>query len=632
MKEVRQLPPHVANQIAAGEVVERPVAVVKELVENSLDAGATRIEIAFRAGGKRLIRVTDNGHGMTPENARKALQRHATSKLREAADLDALRSFGFRGEALPSIASVSRFRLRTRPADAATGLELRVDETGAARETACGMPPGTEVEVAQLFAPVPARRKFLKTDRTEASHIVHLCRLLAVAHPEVAFTLIENDHPVFESAAATDLRGRVGEVFGRRMAEDLIEIVADQSGYHLEGLIGPPGMGRTTRAEMVTFVNQRPVENRVLNYALIEAYHAYLPKGRYPAAFVFLQVPPAAVDVNVHPAKREVRFRDEPFIRRFVMETVLDVLQDVRPASLGRPVENVDQKPPIGDKGDAETPPLTIKPRQSPTTVPTEPSPISLKPSLSSVTTPSQTQAGVRFPGTSGNSESRPATPATVDPVSDYSPPNGDKNEKVATSTSERMSPRWEFLDVVHERIALFASPDGTVYLHVRAAWERIHFTEILAELAGGARTLQTFLFPLPLEFDTLSARVLSEHLSWFQGLGFVIEPFGRAFFRLLAAPNWFEPEEAGAFVRDLVLRVRERGLRPDRPDAAREIVAREAARRAARGAPMPNASNAEVFLARLFTTENPLSDPSGRPILTEIRRREIEKRLGLVE
>ena len=326
MPRIRILPDRVANQIAAGEVVERPAAVVKELVENSLDAGATRIEVEFRHGGKSHIRVEDNGAGLAPDEALLALERHATSKIREAADLQAVRTFGFRGEALPSIASVSRFTLISRPADAAAGTEILVNGGKMAHQRACGCPAGTRIEVAHLFNAVPARRKFLKTDDTEAAHITRLVRLYAIAHPAVAFSLLEDGRLIFRSPACADLRERVAEIWGRRLAEELVEFpeAGDAAhGLRLSGLLGRPGLGRPTRDGLITLVNRRPVDSRTLSYALLEAYHTHVPKGRYPPAILFLEIDPAAVDVNVHPAKREVRFRDEGRVRQFVLGAIL---------------------------------------------------------------------------------------------------------------------------------------------------------------------------------------------------------------------------------------------------------------------------------------------------------------------
>ena len=329
MPSIKVLSERVANQIAAGEVIERPAAVVKELVENALDAGATRIAVEFRAGGRALLRVEDNGHGMNREDAQLAFERHATSKIDEAADLDRLTTFGFRGEALPSIASVSRCTLQTRTGAGDAGTEILIDGGKLGHVRDCGRPVGTTVEVAHLFHPVPARRKFLKADRTEAAHIAQCVRLYALAAPAVAFTLVEDGRVIFRSPACTTLADRVAEIFGPSLVDELVPLEAAEDGLGLHGLIGRPGVGRGTRHEMITFVNSRPVDSRALNYALLESYHQSLPKGRYPVAFVFLECNPAAVDVNVHPAKREVRFRDEPAVRSFVIRSVLQRLREI---------------------------------------------------------------------------------------------------------------------------------------------------------------------------------------------------------------------------------------------------------------------------------------------------------------
>ena len=329
MAKVRILPDRVANQIAAGEVVERPAAVVKELVENALDAGATRISVEFAHAGRSLIRVEDNGAGMGPGDARMALERHATSKIADAADLESLGTYGFRGEALPSIASVSRFTLQTRERAAADGIEITVNAGRLVHQRACGRPQGTRVDVEHLFEPVPARRKFLKSDRTESGHIVHCVRLYALARPATSFSLHEDGREVFRSPECPGLPERVAEIFGRQAAEGLATIDVAEPGLRLRGLMGLPGTGRATRQDMVCYINGRPVDSRAMNGALVESYREFLPQGRYPVAFLFLECDPAEVDVNVHPAKREVRFRREALVRGFIVRAVLTRLSEL---------------------------------------------------------------------------------------------------------------------------------------------------------------------------------------------------------------------------------------------------------------------------------------------------------------
>ena len=327
MGVIRVLPDRVANQIAAGEVIERPASIVKELVENSLDAGATRIEVEFAQGGRTLIRVEDNGRGMSRDDALLSIERHATSKIREASDLDRVISFGFRGEALPSIASVSHFVLRSRAEGEEVGTEIVIDGGKLLHVRDCGMPVGTRVVITRLFNSVPARRKFLKSDRTEAGHIIQGTRLYALASPRVAFNLIEDRRSVFQSPVCPDLHERVSEIFGRQVAGLVQPVSGSEDDLGIEGLLGRPGVGRSTRHEMITFVNGRPVESRTLAYAILESYHTLIPKGRYPVAFLFLSIDPAGVDVNVHPSKREIRFRDEPKVRGFTIRTILNGLR-----------------------------------------------------------------------------------------------------------------------------------------------------------------------------------------------------------------------------------------------------------------------------------------------------------------
>ena len=288
MPAIRILPDRVANQIAAGEVIERPVAVIKELVENSIDAEASRMK-SNSAMVAKPMRVSDNGKGMHPDEALLALERHATSKIREAGDLDHILSFGFRGEALPSIASVSKFTLRTRAKGNEFGVEIIMNGGKLLSKKECGMPVGTVIEVAHLFNSVPARRKFLKTDPTESAHITYTCRLFAVAHPQLAFRVLENGRNVFNSPACPQLQARIGEIWGRSLADDLIPVTAEdtQLGLKLSGLTAKPGIGRSTRRELVTLVNRRPVDSRLFSYAVFDATTGAFKKDATRRPFSF---------------------------------------------------------------------------------------------------------------------------------------------------------------------------------------------------------------------------------------------------------------------------------------------------------------------------------------------------------
>ncbi len=322
MNRIRLLPEHVANQIAAGEVVERPASVVKELVENALDADARRITIAISKGGRSVIRVTDDGWGMSRDDALLALERHATSKISKADDLARITSLGFRGEAIPSIASVSRFTLTTRERGALGGTKIEIAGGKILSVTDEGAAEGTVVEARNLFFNLPARRKFLRSEPTETAHIEHMVTLCALGHPGVAFRLIADDRERFHLAPAKELSGRLRELYGAELANQLLPVSTAAEKIQITGFVGKPGISRADRSQQHVFVNGRPVESKGISFALREGYHTALMRGQFPVTFLFVAIDPALVDVNIHPAKREVRFRDELAVRQAVFDAV----------------------------------------------------------------------------------------------------------------------------------------------------------------------------------------------------------------------------------------------------------------------------------------------------------------------
>jgi len=594
MAKVRILSDRVANQIAAGEVIERPAAVVKELVENALDAGATRIEVEFRHGGRALMRIEDNGHGMSRDDALLALERHATSKIAEAADLDRLATFGFRGEALPSIASVSHFTLQTREAAGDAGTEIVINGGKMVHVRDCGRPVGTRIEVAHLFNSVPARRKFLKTDPTEAAHIVHCVRLYALAAPQTAFTLIEDGRVIFRSPECATLAERIGEIFGRQTAEALVPLEESEPGLRLRGLIGRPGVGRSTRHEMIVFVNGRPVDSRTLNYALIESYHESLPKGRYPLAFVFFECDPAAVDVNVHPAKREVRFRSEPQVRSFVIRAVLQRLRELGTAA------------------------MPVAPSAAPASVASgivfQPmSPPVHRLDAGAAFSPSPPKAG---PIHAASSASLPAAPVVHRPVP--AAPN------VAQPSP---APMWRFLGLAHGNFALFETSAGLVLLDRRAAHERVWFERLQSQFRAGAVPSQRLLLPMPIELDPIASALLLDRLTFLHAHGFEIGEFGRNFFRVEAVPEWMEPADAEPFLRDLLGAFRDGRLPENNPGIARDELARLAAAKAIRLPAMAGEGELRALVAELFATRTPLTNPAGQPTYIELNHGELARR-----
>jgi DNA mismatch repair protein MutL len=592
MATIRILSDRVANQIAAGEVIERPAAVVKELVENSLDAGATRIEVEFRSGGRAYIRVEDNGGGMTRDDALLSLERHATSKIAEAADLDRLATFGFRGEALPSIASVSRFEIQTRAAGDEAGTEVFINGGKFVHVRDCGRPVGTRIVVSQLFNSVPARRKFLKSDATESAHIIHCVRLYALACPQAAFTLIEDGRAIFRSPECATTGERVAEIFGRQMAESLLAIEVADGGMRLRGLIGRPGVGRATRHEMITYVNQRPVDSRTLSYALIESYHDSLPKGRYPLAFLFLEIDPAAVDVNVHPAKREVRFRNEVQVRAFVIRAVLERLRELSGESGA--AAGLAQAPDEAGRLAAAVFPAGANP-------------------------PAESRLAAPFPAF------RPLAPLTAPLV-----PGGRMPPSAATVSggeAARSRINWRYVGLAHGVYALFETDAGLVLLDRRAAHERVWYERLRAQFATARVATQRLLLPVPVELDAVTTALLLDRLGFLNGHGFEIVEFGRNFFRVEGVPEWMDPADAEAFLRDLLGALREGLLMAKDIDLARDELARLAAVRAVRLPDGTSAPDMHALVAQLFSCRQPLTNPAGRPTYIELGHGELARR-----
>ncbi|MGD0272015.1 MAG: DNA mismatch repair endonuclease MutL, partial [Candidatus Sulfotelmatobacter sp.] len=361
MGRIHVLPEHVANKIAAGEVVERPASVVKELLENALDAGATRIKISIEAGGKKLIQITDNGCGMVRDDAMLAFERHATSKIKDAEDLLSVATLGFRGEALPSIASVSRLRLETRDAGAAAGTILEINGGRIARIEEAGLPEGTSITVRDLFFNTPARKKFLKAESTELSHIASLVTHYALAHPEKHFELHSATNAMLVAPPVAGYSERVYQVFGKETLDQLIAVAAEQALEHvglpqpppwrrreeesddeaapadpgkmrLHGFVSKPEIQKLNRNSIYVFVNGRLIRDRLIQHGLTEAYRNIIPPSLYPVVLLFLELPPGEVDVNVHPSKTEVRFRQPTLMHDFVRDTVRAALMKARPA------------------------------------------------------------------------------------------------------------------------------------------------------------------------------------------------------------------------------------------------------------------------------------------------------------
>lgn len=594
MSSIRILSDRVANQIAAGEVIERPVAVIKELVENSIDAGATRIEVEFRNGGKSYMRVEDNGKGMSPDEALLCLERHATSKIRESEDLNEIRTFGFRGEALPSMASVSRFTLRTRSEDHVHGTEVSINGGKMLDKKDCGMAVGTTIEVAQLFNVVPVRRKFLKSDTTETAHIIYTCRLFALSNPHVAFKVIENGRTVFQSPATNDLRERIAEIWGRSLSKDLIEVNAEdtEKGFKLTGYTAKPGVGRSTRRELVTLVNRRPVDSRTLGFAVLDAYQGRIQKGRYPPAFLFLQIRPSDVDVNVHPAKREVRFQNEGDIRRFVLGSINEALVNYQEPS----IEPQTAPPKVEAANEAlEQERQETQPTPSPSIAQTIP-----KPSIR-VAPPVAPTA--------------PLPPKELPKLT--KPPEKPTIQVEPTKSTDAHS--WKLLATLKQRYGLFETNRGLVMVNLRHADQRVRYEEIMRGYTQEeATTSQALLIPEPLELEPLAAEALESNLPLLNDQGFTIEVFGRNFYRIEAVPHWLELEQAEQFIRDLVDSLRQRSGARKNDKLVWESVADLAIRSSYQRSDHLHETSAQQLIDKLLACEIPHASPLGKPTYHE--------------
>jgi DNA mismatch repair protein MutL len=662
MNRIRLLPEHVANQIAAGEVVERPASVVKELVENALDAQAARVTLEIQAGGRSLIRVTDDGAGMSRDDALLCLERHATSKIRKAEDLAAIATMGFRGEALPSIASVSRFTLTTREREGGSpeGTQIIVNGGTIAEVRAAGSAPGTSVEVRQLFFNLPARRKFLRAEETESAHIQHYLTLAALAYPEVAFTFQKDARLVWQlpaqkfgtaiSSRLDALRERLRALLGDEkllsvnFSAPLDDSVPPEEAdifetAHLEkssgnpdvspvtrhpslkvwGFIGAPGVSRATRDGQHLFVNRRPVENRGLNYALIEGYHTVLMKGRYPVCCLFLEIDPAAVDVNIHPSKREVKFHREFEIRKRVARAVQETLLAFHPAESKAPsprsrVETVQQTelqpaPALPNFPEQLKPLPAVEPQK----------PAGQQPAL---------RMGFAPPAAVTSPPPMPvAKPETAPPAPEAPPPSA---LRPPPSPTPLLSVPLRLVGVVGKLYVVLESDRGLVLLDQHAAHERILYEQMLTRMEqGAAAPSQKLLLPETIELPVRDANFLREQLAALTRLGVGLNEFGERTFLLDALPPFVKTADARRFVLDLVDELKAAGREVNLARLGEHTIAKTVCRHAVKANDPLGGAELENLIEDLRRCAMPYTCPHGRPTLIEMNYRELERKFG---
>jgi len=592
VNRIRLLSEQVANQIAAGEVIERPASVVKELVENALDAEAGRIDVTIRNGGKSSIRVEDNGFGMGRDDALMALERHATSKISKAEDLHTIHSLGFRGEAMPSIAAVSRFTLMSREHDALAGTQVEISGGKILSVKDTGTAEGTSIEVRNLFFNLPARRKFLRTVPTETAHIQHVVTLCALAHPDVGFRLAIDEREVFNVAPAKQLLDRLAELYGRQLVDELSPVDFEGEEVTIRGYVGKAGVSRGNRSRQHLFVNARPVENRGINYALTEGYHTALMKGRFPVTFLFVEIDPAQVDVNIHPAKREVRFRNEFDVRQCVTDAVRGAIYPKN--SLSAPTK----------------PGASAYPFQS--RVPVGPSHRSR---------PYRPMENIA-PG-DGAAYVNPAIPI-VSTQSEV-PPGKPVQEEIQTE-SENL---FNILGVIGRLYIIAESREGLVLIDQHAAHERVLFEKMLKQLNTEAAPSQKLLLPVTLEFDVRDAAYLRDNVETLQKFGIGVSEFGEKTFLVDALPPYLPLGDLTQTFRSIVDELRQTGEQVHARRLGEDKIATTVCRHAVKAHDPLKGEELRALLQQLDRCDLPYTCPHGRPTMIQISYAELEKKFG---
>lgn len=575
----------VVNKIAAGEVVERPSSIVKELIENSLDAGATHITIEIKRGGKKFIQVIDDGSGMSREDAELAVKRHATSKIKKLEDLQSITTLGFRGEALPSIAAVTNLTLLTRQKENPVGYRVRV--IGNSLEILeAGCPPGTTVTAEDLFINVPARLKFLKTDSTESSQITRIVQNFALSHPEVSFELKEDGRQIINTLPkGQTLLERIASLYGYKIVESLVPLQFENKFLRISGFVTRPNISYTNRQHQFLFVNRRSITSRLIAHAIWEGYKDFLPPSRHAGVFLSMEIEPVLVDVNVHPTKREVRFVNEPTVHTIVMQTIKQ--------SLHKEVTMVEAK-------DKTTYPegSSFQKRR-------------IEEAMKDYLLHSQRWQ------------------ESISPEELFKPKKfhiTEPEKRVEIENEEMVA-----LGQIDNLYIVARSREGIIILDQHAAWERILYEQLQNDYKDQKIESQRLLFPIQLEFPPHNAQVLMDNIEFFSTLGFEVEQFGRYSFLIKAMPHILGKEIDKQFIIDLIDEISDEVKRKDNKKVAFEVSSDIFKIMACRGAIMAGQSlgtrEMEEILRRLNKCESPHICPHGRPTMIKLSREELDRR-----
>lgn len=653
MAKITVLDEHIANQISAGEVVERPASVVKELVENSVDSGASKIEVQVEEGGLELIKVTDNGSGIESEDCEKAFYRHATSKLANGRDLFQIRSLGFRGEALPSIAAVSKVRLVSSADDSGLGRVIAIEGGTLKENEVTAAPQGTDITIKELFYNTPARLKYMKTIQTELGHVSDVMYRQALAHPEISFSLKHNGNTLLQTGGSGGLLQVIAAIYGINTSKAMIPIEGENLDYRVTGFIGLPELTRSSRTGMSTIVNGRYIRNTGLQQSILRAYHTLLPINRYPLVVLQLEMHPSLVDVNVHPAKLEVRFSKESELNAFVEETLRQALsqQVLIPQAA---------KQPLGKQGSGS---VIQEQLRFPAFRP-DSSAESAAPAAAAAVQPARETAGQAMPGAapaggaytgpaareaaaagwpsalrerpapgsfagsaggaaqpgfappaSRGAAAQPARPADADAL--YSAPEA--------SPELPAFPELTLIGQHHGTYLIAQDEQGLYLIDQHAAHERVNYEYYYEKFGKPADASQELLLPLTLEFTPAEAEKLKDRLSWFEQAGVILEPFGGGTFRVAAYPYWFPEGEEASIITEMaewVLNERQLDLAKLREKSSIMVSCKASIKANQK---LTN-EEAVTLLARLASCKQPYTCPHGRPIVISFSNYDLEK------
>jgi DNA mismatch repair protein MutL len=592
---IKILPDHVVNKIAAGEVVERPASVVKELIENSIDSGATEIFIDIDQAGRRLIRVTDNGCGMSGEDARIAFVRHATSKISSEEDLEAISTMGFRGEALSSIASVSQVRLLTTARDAASGVLIEIEGGMVKTISDAAVPQGTSIEIAHLFYNTPARLKFLKSVGTEFAHIVTAVSRQAMANPSLRFRLIHNTKTVMDLPLSISVKERAFQLYGAEIADNVISFSGGRDSIHVHGLIGNPSYSRADRTYQDFYVNRRAVRNSSLSHALYGAYGDMLMRDRHPVGFIFLDIDPALVDVNVHPAKAEVRFRNQSQVHDLVREAIREGLR-----THGMPV--IDLTGPAKDHAGG------------------------VKEAVADY---------LKMQETAGSAPERRFSPLFGRRKKDwrtgdlqYEPGSGHRGADDAPSPQTAMMTEHDLFPLaqIHHSFIIAQSAVGMAIIDQHAAHERVLFEKLQDQFSAGLVSVQNLLVPDQVELGPAQSNLLSEYLLELHKLGLIVDDFGNGTFMIKAVPALLVGADYKNLLLDVLDEVNVHGESKKMEALRDEILSVMACHPAIKVHRRLDQKEMEALLADLFKCRMPHTCPHGRPTVMRFSMDEIKK------